>query len=79
MGGLLEHLIKIYGFLMRKRLFFLLLTPSVSSLKKKRKKDIDSLILEMFSGLLFGILGDLIVSQFIEVYNVFFSIETNLF
>ena len=79
MGGLLVHLLKIYGFLMRKRLFFLLLTLSVSSLKKKGKKDINSLILEMFSGLLFGILGDLIVSQFIAVNNVFFSVETNLF
>ena len=79
MGGLLVHLLKIYGFLMRKRLFFLLLTLSVSSLKKKGKKDIASLIVEIFSGLLFGIIGNLIVSQFIGIYNLVFYVETNLF
>lgn len=51
---------------------------AVGMLEEQEKKDVEFLILGIFSGLLFGIIGNLVVSMFVEIYNVYFPATSNL-
>jgi uncharacterized membrane protein len=51
---------------------------AVGMLEEQEKKDVEFLILGIFSGLLFGIIGNLIISLFVEIYNIYFPAASNL-
>jgi hypothetical protein len=51
---------------------------AVGMLEEQEKKDVEFLIIGIFSGLLFGIIGNLIVSMFVEIYNLYVPVASNL-